>query len=111
MPNGQGNQVKQRVKENPDDVNKVPVKTEDFNGLVVRRRGKDIGAGVANINRQQNQTNNHVDGVQARHAEVDHEEHLQVHRVDDALEFDFVSTGSMFATSGRTIVNALPLLL
>src|SRR5207245_6664116 len=74
-------QIQQREKINPDDVDEVPVKSSDFHRCVVVRPIA-TAHGVVGDEREQTYADNHVQRVQAGHDEVEGEEDLGVILVD-----------------------------
>src|SRR5690348_8520469 len=71
------NQVQERIQENPDDIDKVPVQAHVLDVVRVAKRGA-AAEGAIGDDRQQHHTDNHVQRVQTGHRKVQHEEHLHV---------------------------------
>src|SRR5712671_5926406 len=65
-------QVKQRKKENPDNIHEVPVQTDDFNGRKIVW-SKASPARTQNQPKQQPHANNHMERVQSGHRKVEDE--------------------------------------
>src|SRR2546421_52847 len=75
LPEVRAEEVEQREEENPDDVNEVPVESEVLDGRVVLRR-EATAPGPPHYRRDNEYADDHVERVQARHCEVEPEEHL-----------------------------------
>src|SRR2546423_14286449 len=75
LPEVRAQKVEQREEENPDDVNEVPVESEVLDGRVVLRR-EASAPGPPHYRRDDEDADDHVERVQARHGEVEPEEHL-----------------------------------
>src|SRR5207244_4688142 len=82
----------------PHNIDEVPVQTDDFHGGVVLRR-KAPGEGTLDEPEEETGAHDHVEGVQAGHAEIEGEIKLAV-RVDVRVVreslFDFVFLQSQF---------------
>src|SRR5258707_3401278 len=70
-------QIEQRKQENPNDIDEVPVEADVFNGRVVLRREAAAQRFLDEPNKQAG-AHDHVQGVQAGHAEIEREEKLGV---------------------------------
>ena len=69
-------QVEQRKQENPDDVDEVPVETDDFDGRVIAVSERAVVSPDEHPDHQAH-TDDHVQRVQARHHEVERKENLR----------------------------------
>src|SRR5205085_2131054 len=81
LPEVRAQKVEQREKENPDDVNEVPVESEVLDGRVVLRRVAPAPS-PPDDRRDDADADDHVQRVEARHGEVEPEEHLVLPRCD-----------------------------
>src|SRR5260221_5893864 len=70
-------QIEQRKQENPNDIDEVPVEADVFNGRVVLRSEAAAQRCLDEQNRQAG-AHDHVQCVQAGHAEIEREEKLGV---------------------------------
>src|SRR5258708_21178118 len=70
-------QIEQRKQENPNDIDEVPVEADVFNGRVVLRR-EAAAQGFLDEPNDQAGAHDHVQCVQAGHAEIEREEKLGV---------------------------------
>src|SRR5919112_1927150 len=84
LPEVRAEEVEQREEENPDDVYEVPVEPEVLHGRVVLGRVAPV-PGPPHDGRDYPDADYHVQRVQARHREVEPEEHLRVLRRDARL--------------------------
>src|SRR5882724_7714992 len=71
------NQIEQGEQENPHNVDEVPVEADIFDGRLVLRREAAAQRFLDEPNEQAG-ADNHVQGVQAGHAEIEGEEKLSV---------------------------------
>src|SRR4051794_4447818 len=69
------NQIKKGVQENPDQIDKVPVQAGYLDRVVVVG-GKLATPCLAGDDRHQPQTDDHVNGMNAGHREIEEEERL-----------------------------------
>src|SRR4029077_18869551 len=74
-------QIQQREKINPDNIHKVPVQAAHFDGRVVLRRVTSLPGVIGQENENPN-SDDHVQGVQPGHGEIQREINLLVARVD-----------------------------
>src|SRR5436309_5673343 len=75
LPEVRAQKVEQREEENPDDVNEVPVESEVLDRRVVLRRVAPARR-PPDDRRYDTDADDHVERVEARHREVEPEEHL-----------------------------------
>src|SRR5580704_19521706 len=73
-------EIEQREQEDPDDVDEVPVETADLDRVVVVR-GDDAAGRPPEHHRHDADADDHVEGVEAGHDEVQREEDLRVPEV------------------------------
>src|ERR1051325_5494968 len=81
LPEVRAQEVEQREEENPYDVYEVPVEPEVLDGRVVLGRVAPLPSPVHD-GRDDADADYHVERVQARHREVEPEEHLVLPRRD-----------------------------
>src|SRR5712672_3470644 len=70
-------EIKQWEKEDPHDIDKVPIETRDFHGSVIFRC-KCALPGFVNQPCHNSQSDDHVQSVQTGHRKVDPEEHFDM---------------------------------
>src|SRR5947209_1616560 len=73
-------QIEQREKKYPDDVDEVPVQPGHVDGRVIFRR-ESSALRPRGKNREQRNPDNHVQRVQARHREIKREKQLRIRRI------------------------------
>src|SRR5712672_1515232 len=70
-------EIEQREKEDPDDVDEVPIEADAFDIVVVVRAEPPLVT-LSDEPDEQPHADDHVHGVKARHAEIEQEEQLGV---------------------------------
>src|ERR1700682_4748318 len=93
-------QIKQRKQENPDDINEVPVQTYVFNGGVVIFVEAAL-PGYQDEPQEQTGADDHVQGVQTGHAEIERKIKLRVRIESNGAAFAFDSFSDFLGFIGK----------